>query len=66
MSEHIEPHESLHLTVVRESSKNYQSYLRKRKSLAERDSFMSNIRRFLSEEAKTKKRLRPNDAAGLN
>jgi hypothetical protein len=65
MSEHTQPHESLHLTVVRESSKNYQSYLRKRTDLAENDSLLSKIRK-LTQERLSMKHKQSRDTAGFN
>ena len=65
MSEHVEPHDSLHLTVVRESSKNYQSYLRKKKDLTEPDSLITQIRRILIEK-KQAKRAQSRDTVGFN
>lgn len=65
MSEYAEPHESLHLTVVRESSKNYQSYLRKRNDLAENNSLLSRIRK-LAQERLSKKGKQSRDTAGFN
>lgn len=65
MSEHAEPHESLHLTVVRESSKNYQSYLRKRSDLAENNSLFSKIRK-LTLERHSRKNKQSKDSTGFN
>jgi len=55
MSEHSEPHESLHLTVVRESAKNYYSFIRKKKDQTEKRSIMSMIRRLFAEELEPNK-----------
>jgi hypothetical protein len=67
MSEHSEPHESLHLTVVQESAKNYHSFLRKRKELTEKRSIISTLRKIFSEELEPN-RQHPHsaDAAGFN
>ena len=67
MSEHSEPHESLHLTVVQESSKNYKSFIRKKKDQTEKRSIMSMIRRLFAEELEPNKQ-HPHsaDAAGFN
>ena len=65
MSEHVEPHDSLHLTVVRESSKNYQSYLRKKKDLTEPNSLITKIRKILVEKNQAK-RTQLRDTAGFN
>ena len=67
MSEYSEPHESLNLTVVRESAKNYRSFIRKKKAQTERRSIMSMIRRLFAEELEAnKQRPRNVDAAGFN
>ena len=67
MSEHSQPHESLHLTVVQESVENYHLFLRKKKNLAEKRLILSSLRKLFTEE------LEPNeqypytaDAAGFN
>jgi hypothetical protein len=67
MSEHSEPHESLHLTVVQESAKNYHSFLRKRKDLTEKSSIISKLRKLFAEELEPNKQ-HPHtaDAAGFN
>jgi len=67
MSENSEPHESLHLTVVRESAKNYHSFIRKKNGPTEKRSIMSIIRRLFAEELEPKKQ-HPHsaDAAGFN
>jgi len=67
MSEHSEPHESLHLTVVQESAKNYYSFLRKKKELTEKRSIISTLRKIFSEESEPN-RQHPHsaDAAGFN
>jgi hypothetical protein len=67
MSEHSEPHESLHLTVVQESAKNYKSFLRKGKNLAERRSILSSLKKLFTEELEPNKQ-HPHaaDAAGFN
>ena len=65
MSEHTEPHESLQLTVVRESSKNYRSYLRKRKDLAEPNSLITKVKKILTEQKQFKK-MQSRDTAGFN
>jgi hypothetical protein len=67
MSEHSQPHESLHLTVVQESAKNYSSFLRKRKNLAEKRSILSSLRKLFTEEREPNKQ-HPHtaDAAGFN
>jgi len=66
MSEHSEPHESLHLTVVQESAKNYHSFLHKRKNLAEKRSIISKLRRILTEEDSVEQSPRAADTAGFN
>ena len=65
MSEHAQPHESLQLTVVRESSKNYQSYLRKKIGIAENNSLLSKIRK-LTQERLSRKHKQSKDTAGFN
>jgi hypothetical protein len=67
MSQHSEPHESLHLTVVQESAKNYHSFLRKRKDAAEKRSIISALRKLFTEELEPNKQ-HPHsaDAAGFN
>jgi hypothetical protein len=55
MSEHSEPHESLHLTVMQESAKNYHSFLRKRKDLTEKSSIISKLRKLFAEELEPNK-----------
>ncbi len=67
MSEHSQPHESLHLTVVQESAKNYQSFLNKKKNLAEKRPILSTLRKLFSEELEPNKQ-HPHsaDAAGFN
>lgn len=50
MSDHTEPHESLHLTVVSESAKNYRLYQRKRRETAEEHSMISKLRKLLAED----------------
>jgi hypothetical protein len=68
MSEHTEPHESLHLTVVQESAKNYHSFLHKRKDfLTEKNSIVSKLRKLFAEDLEPNKR-HPNsaDAPGFN
>jgi len=67
MSEHSEPHESLQLTVMRESAKNYKSFLRKRKNVTERHSILSSLRKLFTEELEPD-RQHPHsaDAAGFN
>ncbi|OLE90486.1 MAG: hypothetical protein AUF79_10330 [Crenarchaeota archaeon 13_1_20CM_2_51_8] len=67
MSEHSEPHESLHLTVVQESAKNYQSFLNKKKNLTEKRSIISTLRKLFSEELEPNKQ-HPHsaDTAGFN
>jgi hypothetical protein len=67
MSEHSEPHESLHLTVVQESAKNYHSFLHKRKNLAEKRSILSSLRKLFAEELELNKQ-HPHsaDSAGFN
>jgi len=66
MSEHSEPHESLHLTVVQESAKNYHLFLHKRKDLTEKKSIISKLRRILTEEDPVEQSPRPADTAGFN
>jgi len=66
MSEHSEPHESLHLTVVKESAKNYHYFLHKRNDLTEKKSIMSKLRRILTEEDPAERSPRPADTAGFN
>jgi len=68
MSEHSEPHESLHLTVVQESAKNYHSFLHKRNDLTEKEkkSIISKLRRILTEEDPVEQSPRLADTAGLN
>ena len=66
MSEHSKPHESLHLTVVQESAKNYHSFLYKRKDLTEKKSIISKLKRILIEEDPAEQSLRPADTAGFN
>ena len=66
MSEHSEPHESLQVTVVQESAKNYHSFPRKRKDLTEKKSIISKLRRILTEEAPAEQSPRPADTAGFN
>ncbi len=67
MSEHSEPHESLHLTVVQESAKNYHSFLRKRKDLTEKRSIISKLRKLFADELEPDKQ-HPHsaDPAGFN
>ena len=67
MSEHSEHHESLHLTVVQESAKNYKSFIRKRKDLTEKQSIISKLRKLFTEELEPN-RQHPHsaDAAGFN
>jgi hypothetical protein len=67
MSEHSEPHESLHLTVVQESAKNYHSFIRKGKGLSEKRSIISKLRKLFAEELEPNKQ-HPHsaDAAGFN
>jgi hypothetical protein len=67
MSEHSKPHESLHLTVVQESAKNYHSFLRKRRDPTEKRSILSTLRKLFSEELEPNKQ-HPHsaDAAGFN
>ena len=66
MSEHSEPHESLHLTVVQESAKNYHSFLHKKNELREKRSIISKLRRILTEEEQVEQSPRPVDAVGFN
>jgi hypothetical protein len=66
MSEHSEPHESLHLTVVQESAKNYHSFIHKRKTLTEERSIISRLKRILTEEDPVEQSLRQVDTAGFN
>jgi hypothetical protein len=66
MSEHSEPHESLHLTVVQESAKNYHSFIHKRKALTEKRSIISRLKRILTEEDPVEQSLRQVDTAGFN
>jgi hypothetical protein len=66
MSEHSEPHESLQVTVVQESAKNYRSFPRKRKDLTEKKSIISKLKRILIEEEPAEQSLRPADTAGFN
>ena len=67
MSEHSDSHESLHLTVVQESAKNYHSFLRKRKDQVEKRSILSSLRKLFAEELEPN-RQHPHtaDAAGFN
>jgi hypothetical protein len=67
MSEHSEPHESLHLTVVQESAKNYKSFLNKKKNLTEKRSIISTLRKLFAEELEPNKQ-HPHsaDTAGFN
>lgn len=67
MSEHSEYHESLHLTVLRESAKNYRSFARKKKNLSEKRSILSSLRKLFTEELEPNKQ-HPHtaDAAGFN
>ncbi len=65
MSEHTEPHESLHLTVVSESRKNYTSFQKKRKTLTENTSLISKLKKLLIEEP-VKKDLPSQDRLGFN
>jgi hypothetical protein len=67
MSEHSEPHESLHLTVVQESAKNYQSFLNKKKNPTEKRSIISTLRKLFAEQLEPGKQ-RPHSAgaAGFN
>ena len=59
--------ESLHLAVVRESAKNYHSFLRKRKDQVEKPSILSSLRKLFAEELEPN-RQHPHtaDAAGFN
>jgi len=66
MSEHSQPHESLHLTVVQESAKNYQLFLHKRKDLTEKRSIISKIKIILTKEDPVKQSPNPADTAGFN
>jgi len=66
MSEHSEPHESLQVTVVQESAKNYHSFPHKRKDLTEKKSIISKFKRILIEEDPAEQSLRPADTAGFN
>jgi hypothetical protein len=66
MSEHSEPHESLQVTVVQESAKNYRSFPRKRKDLTEKKSIISKLKRILIEEEPAEQSLGPADTAGFN
>jgi len=67
MSEYSDPHESLNLTVVRESAKNYHSFIRKKQDQTERRSIMSMIRRLFAEELEpNKQHPHSSDAAGFN
>ncbi len=67
MSEHLEPHESLHLTVVQESAKNYRSFLHKKKDLTEKRSIISKLRELFAEESEpNKQHPHSSDAAGFN
>ena len=66
MSEHSEPHESLHVTVVQESAKNYHSFAHKRKDLTEKKSIISKLKRILIEEEPAEQSLRPADTAAFN
>jgi type III secretory pathway component EscR len=49
MSDLSDPHESLSLTVVKESAKNYRSFIRKKKNPQNR-SFISSLRKIFTEE----------------
>ena len=55
MSEHKEPHESLHLTVVSESRRNYLSFQKKRKTLSENTSLVSKLKKLLIDQKPVKK-----------
>ena len=66
MSEHSEPHESLHLTVVQESAKNYHLFLHKRNDLTGKKSIMSKLRRILTGEDPVEQSPRPADTVGFN
>jgi hypothetical protein len=67
MSEYREPHESLHLTVVKESAKNYHSFLCKRKDQAEKRSALSSLRKLFTEELEPyRQHPHTSDAAGFN
>ena len=67
MSEHSEPHESLHLTVVQESAKNYQSFLNKKKNLTEKRSIISALRKLFAEQLEPfKQHPHSADTAGFN
>jgi hypothetical protein len=67
MSEHSEPHESLQLTVMQESAKNYRSFARKKNNPAEKRSIISKIRRLFAEELEPNKQHQHTaDAAGFN
>jgi hypothetical protein len=52
---------------MRESAKNYHSFLRKRKNLAEKPSILSSLRKLFTEELEPNKQ-HPHtaDAAGFN
>jgi hypothetical protein len=65
MSEHAQPHDSLQLIVVRESSKNYQSYLRKKNDIAENNTLLSKIRK-LTQQRLPRKHEQSKDTAGFN
>lgn len=66
MSEHSRLHESLHLTVVQESAKNYQSFLHKRKDLTEKRSIIFKLRIILTKEDPVEQSPHPADTAGFN
>jgi hypothetical protein len=50
MSEYSELHESLHLTVVQESAKNYHSFLREKRDQVEKRSILSSLKKLFTEE----------------
>jgi len=67
MSEYSEPHESLNLTVMRESAKNYHSFIRRKKDQTEKRSVISMIRRLFAEELEpNRQHPHSGDAAGFN
>ena len=67
MSEYSEPHESLHLTVVKESAKNYYSFLREKRDQVEKRSILSSLKKLFTEELEPyKQHPHTADAAGFN
>jgi hypothetical protein len=67
MSEYSEPHESLHLTVVQESAKNYHSFLREKRDQVEKRSILRFLRELFTEGLEPcKQHPHTSDAARFN